>query len=109
MKRRQFLNNVLLAGGGLVITSGFPSILKSALGQKGNGKLGVALVGLGNYSTGQLAPALQETQHCYLAGIVTGTPAKEAEWAKKYNIPVNNIYNYKNFDTIVNNKDIDIV
>ena len=109
MKRRQFLNNVLLAGGGLVITSGFPSILKSALAQKGNGKLGVALVGLGNYSTGQLAPALQETQHCYLAGIVTGTPAKEAEWAKKYNIPVNNIYNYKNFDTIVNNKDIDIV
>jgi hypothetical protein len=40
-------------------------------------KLGVALVGLGNYSSGQLAPALQETQHCYLAGIVTGTPDKE--------------------------------
>ena len=98
-----------MAGGGLVITSGFPSILKSSLNHKGNGKMGVALVGLGSYATGQLAPALQETQYCYLAGIVTGTPAKETEWAKKYNIPANNIYNYKNFDTIVNNKDIDIV
>ena len=35
-------------------------------------KLGVALVGLGNYSTRQLAPALQETHYCELRGIVTG-------------------------------------
>ena len=35
-------------------------------------KLGVALVGLGEYSEAELAPALKETQHCYLAGIVTG-------------------------------------
>ncbi len=39
-------------------------------------KLGVALVGLGNYATNQLAPALQHTEHCYLAGIVTGTKEK---------------------------------
>ena len=72
-------------------------------------KLGVALVGLGNYSTGQLAPALQETAHCYLAGIVTGTPAKAVEWKEKYNIPEKNIYNYENYDTIKNNADIDII
>ena len=35
-------------------------------------KLGVALVGLGIYSKNQLAPALQLTEHCRLAGIVTG-------------------------------------
>ena len=72
-------------------------------------KLGVALVGLGNYSSGQLAPALLETQHCYLAGIVTGTPAKASEWKKKYKIPEANIYNYSNFDDIKNNAEIDIV
>ena len=44
-------------------------------------KLGVALVGLGGYSTGQLGPALQETKNCYLAGIVTGTPSKEKVWS----------------------------
>ncbi|MGC1514336.1 MAG: gfo/Idh/MocA family oxidoreductase, partial [Maribacter sp.] len=29
-------------------------------------KLGVALVGLGSYSSGQLAPALLDTEYCYL-------------------------------------------
>lgn len=72
-------------------------------------KLGVALVGLGGYSTGQLGPALQETEHCYLAGIVTGTPEKEDVWAEKYNIPRKNIYNYENYDQIADNEDIDIV
>ena len=36
----------------------------------------VALVGLGNYSRGQLGPALKLTQHCRLRGVVTGDPAK---------------------------------
>jgi glucose-fructose oxidoreductase len=72
-------------------------------------KLGVALVGLGSYSTYQLAPALLDTKHCYLAGIVTGTPAKEKQWADKYGISAKNIYNYSNFDTIKDNADIDVV
>src|SRR5512145_2505005 len=109
MKRRQFLGSLIATGGGLAIASGFPSVLNAASFQKGKGKLGVALVGLGNYSAGQLAPALQHTAHCYLAGIVTGTPEKEKQWAEKYNIPAGNIYNYNNFDSIANNKDIDIV
>lgn len=72
-------------------------------------KLGIALVGLGYYSTDLLAPALQMTEKCYLAGIVTGTPAKAEAWKKKYNIPDKNIYNYQNFDQIANNPDIDVV
>ncbi|QCR21882.1 Gfo/Idh/MocA family protein [Pontibacter sp. SGAir0037] len=72
-------------------------------------KLGIALVGLGQYSTEQLAPALQETAHCYLAGIVTGTPSKAEEWKSKYSIPDKNIYNYETFDQIADNPDIDIV
>ncbi|KAB7730056.1 gfo/Idh/MocA family oxidoreductase [Rudanella paleaurantiibacter] len=72
-------------------------------------KLGVALVGLGYYSTDLLAPALQKTEHCYLAGIVTGTPAKAEKWKKQYNIPDKNVYNYQNFDQIANNPDIDVV
>jgi len=72
-------------------------------------KLGVALVGLGKYSTEQLAPALQKTQHCYLAGIVTGTEPKIQEWKVKYSIADRNIYNYENFDDIRSNKEIDIL
>ncbi|WP_111308822.1 Gfo/Idh/MocA family protein [Confluentibacter sediminis] len=72
-------------------------------------KLGIALVGLGGYSGGQLAPALLNTEHCYLAGIVTGTPSKEKEWMDKYKIPKANVYNYENFDSIAKNDAIDIV
>jgi len=80
-----------------------------AVDDKKGKKLGLALVGLGTYSTYELAPSLQETNHCYLAGIVTGTPEKEQIWADKYDIPKKNIYNYDNFDSIAKNEDIDIV
>ena len=72
-------------------------------------RLGLALVGLGNYSNGQLAPALEQTEKCYLAGIVTGTPSKAEEWKQKYDIPDGNIYNYENYDELANNDDIDII
>lgn len=88
----------------------FVSIPKACANKANNNdKLGLALVGLGTYSQGQLAPALQDTAHCYLAGIVTGTPEKEKTWGHKYNIPKENIYNYENFDTIAQNDSIDIV
>ncbi len=74
-----------------------------------NKKLGIALVGLGTYAEGQLAPALLQTEHCYLAGIVTGTPAKISIWKEKYNIPEKSIYSYENFASIKDNPDIDIV
>jgi predicted dehydrogenase len=72
-------------------------------------KLGIALVGLGSYSEGQLAPALQQTRHCYLAGIVTGSEEKAKKWQAQYNIPPSNTYNYQNLESIADNKDIDII
>lgn len=85
-----------------------PHVLLAAT-RRQKDRLGVALVGLGYYSTDLLAPALQQTKNCYLAGIVTGTPSKAEAWKKKYNIPDKNIYNYQNFDQIANNPDIDVV
>jgi glucose-fructose oxidoreductase len=106
MKRRKFIGETLAGVTGLALASNaFGTIL---LPQKKE-KLGVALVGLGYYSNDLLAPALQQTQRCYLAGIVTGTPEKEKTWKLKYNIPAKNIYNYGNFDSIANNPDIDVI
>lgn len=82
----------------------------AAFGQETGGrKLGVALLGLGDYSTKQLGPALKKTQHARLAGIVTGSPEKIPVWQKEYEVPDKNVYNYENFDEIADNKDIDIV
>ncbi|UJH92306.1 Gfo/Idh/MocA family oxidoreductase [Antarcticibacterium sp. 1MA-6-2] len=72
-------------------------------------KLGVALVGLGYYSTNLLAPALQKTEHCELRGIVTGSPEKIPLWQKNYGIKDKNVYNYENMHTIADNDDIDVI
>ncbi|WP_428658607.1 Gfo/Idh/MocA family protein [Runella sp.] len=105
IERREFLTKLTLAGAAAFVSNS--PLLASVTPKKD--KLGIALVGLGYYSTDLLAPALQLTEKCYLAGIVTGTPTKAETWKKKYNIPEKNIYNYQNFDSIKDNPDIDIV
>src|ERR1044072_8818073 len=73
------------------------------------GKLGVALVGLGGYSEGELGPALKETKHCYLAGIVSGSEKKRKKWRKEYDLPESNVYSYEDLDSITDNEAVDIV
>jgi predicted dehydrogenase len=72
-------------------------------------KLGFALCGLGSLSTHQIAPALQKTQHCRLAGVISGTPAKAADWKSRYNIPDGSIYTYDTMHRLADNPDIDVV
>jgi len=105
--RRKFLRDISFGIGATALAPAFSS--RAAHVIPAEKKLGIALVGLGSYSSYQLAPALLQTRDCYLAGIVTGTPSKEKSWSEKYNIPKENIYNYQNFDTIANNPAIDIV
>lgn len=103
--RRTVLKQLALGSGAAIFS---PHVLLAATRPKKE-KLGVALVGLGYYSSDLLAPALQQTKHCFLAGIVSGTPQKRETWKQRYNIPDKNIYDYSNFDTIANNPDIDVV
>jgi predicted dehydrogenase len=101
--RRDFLQKLSLGASAALLN---PLIANCAKEPK---KLGVALVGLGNYAHIQLAPALLQSQNCYLAGIVTGSPEKIPIWTQKYGIPAKNVYNYQSFDNIRDNPDIDIV
>lgn len=103
MHRRTLIKTSMAATAGMLL----PSIVSCQTPT--DQKLGIALVGLGRYSTHQLGPALQNTQHCTLKGIVTGTPAKAEKWQKDYKLATGNIYNYATFDDIANNDDIDIV
>jgi glucose-fructose oxidoreductase len=104
--RRKFIVQSLTGISGVAMaTNAFSQIIPP---QKKT-RIGVALVGLGYYSTDILAPALQQTEFCYLAGVVTGTPAKAESWKKKYNLPDKNIYNYDNVGSVSNNPDIDVL
>ncbi|RYY12864.1 MAG: Gfo/Idh/MocA family oxidoreductase, partial [Cytophagaceae bacterium] len=100
--RRDFMRTLSLGVGASLLAP-------SAFALPPERKLGVALVGLGKYSTGQLAPALQQTKLCRLVGIVTGSPAKAAQWKQQYQLADKDIYNYQTFDRIIDNPDIDIV
>ncbi len=106
LDRRKFIKKVAAGTATLGLAS---ASLTSCFSQNNKEKIGVALVGLGYYSTDLLAPALQLAEHCYLAGIVTGSPEKATRWKEKHNIPDKNIYNYENFDSIADNDDIDVV
>jgi predicted dehydrogenase len=86
-----------------------PLLTSISSGQAPARKLGVALCGLGSLSTNQIAPALQKTSNCRLAGIITGSPTKAAEWQKKYGLSSKSVYTYDNMHQIAKNKDIDIV
>ncbi len=120
--RRKFIHDVTLNAGMAALAMNGLNLFSSCgndnsktknqgagMGKTNQNKLGIALVGLGGYAGGQLAPALQQTEDCYLAGIVTGTPSKIDTWKNKYNIADKNVYNYQTFDSIKDNPDIDIV
>lgn len=107
--RRKFIHTSAsyLAGGALLGCNNPKEAVQVA--EKATRSIGVALLGLGNYSKNLLAPALQATQHCHLAGIVTGTPSKIPEWQSKYGISDKNVYSYDNLHEIANNDEIDVV
>ncbi|MEO9872663.1 Gfo/Idh/MocA family protein [Ekhidna sp.] len=101
MKRRTFLGMSAAA----LASSAFPNVIVP--NQKKS--IGVALLGLGSYSTYQLAPALQMTNYCQLSGIITGSPEKIPVWQQKYSIPDRNVYSYENMHEISKNDEIDVI
>ena len=106
--RRSFLTLSAASAGGLLIPT-MCTPKKQIASQSQKDKIGVALLGLGYYSRDLLAPALQQTKHCYLAGIITGSPEKIPVWQRKYGIPDGNIYSYDNLHEIANNDSIDVI
>lgn len=103
--RKDFLKKSGSIIAGTSLLAGFSSIIIP----KKKEKLGVALVGLGRYATGRLAPGLELTSHCELKGIVTGTPSKIPVWQERYKIPDQNVYNYQTMHEIADNDDIDVI
>ncbi len=73
------------------------------------GKLGVALCGLGGFSKQSIAPELPSAKNVWFAGAITGDTAKGREWAKQYGFPEKNIWSYADMARLADAKDIAIV
>lgn len=106
--RRNFLKTSALGLGAASINPSLFAIDKP-LALPEEEKLGVALVGLGNYATNSIAPGFETANYCKLVGIVTGSPEKVPKWKEQYGIQDKNVYSYENYDEIADNPDIDIV
>ena len=119
--RRRFLRQSAAAAGGALLLPGLvgcsPGNAPASAERtepaprrpESQGKLGIAILGLGGYASGQIAPALQLTEHCELRGLITGSPEKLPEWQRKYNIKEENSYTYDTMDEIADNDEIDVI
>ena len=72
-------------------------------------KVKIAILGLGNYAENWIAPAIAQSEYAELTSIITGSPDKISKWQTRYQIKDENIYNYENFECIIENKSIDAV
>ena len=104
VSRRRFVGQ--LAAGATAITFALRGRAEPAVAPR---KLGVAIVGLGSYARGQIGPALKLTEHCRLAGVVTGSRTKGLQWAREFGFPETHVYDYEGMGRIADNPDIDIV
>src|ERR1700679_2154442 len=86
--RRTFVRNMTLGAAylGTGAAGGLVAELADAT-KGGERELGVALMGLGLYSRGELAPALHKTKICRFMGAVTGDHAKGVKWSQKHGFP----------------------
>lgn len=104
--RRKFLQQIAL---GTAALGSIPRLIAQSTPPPSSRKLGVALCGLGSYSAGQLGPALRQTNHCELRGVVTGDPEKGRRWAREYGFPETSVYHYDTIEDMAENDEIDIL
>ncbi len=108
--RRQFVGTLAAGAAALALAPSSTRAAAAGAPPLPTKKLGVALVGLGGYAIGQLAPALQRTQHCRLIGAATRDPGnKGRQMAQAFGFPEKNIYAYDKIATMRDNPDIDII
>ena len=76
---------------------------------KPDARVGYAVVGLGHLTLSQILPAIVQCRKSKLVALVSGEAEKAANVAAQYGLNPKNIYNYQNFDTIKDNKEVQAV
>jgi predicted dehydrogenase len=72
-------------------------------------KLGWAIVGLGSLSINQILPAFARCEKSKVVALVSGHPEKAQKLALRYGVSPKSIYDYKGYDRIKDNPEIDVV
>jgi glucose-fructose oxidoreductase len=72
-------------------------------------RLGYAIVGLGQFALNQIIPSFAQSKSSKLVSLVSGNRDKALQVAENYGVEQKNVYDYRNFDRIADNDEIDIV
>ncbi len=72
-------------------------------------RTGFAIVGLGTLALNQILPAIAKTKDCRVTALVSGDPAKARKIAAQYGIPDRSLYDYKTFDQLAGNPDVQVI
>lgn len=74
-----------------------------------DGRLGIAIVGLGRLSLEQIMPALASSKRCRVTALVSGDAQKARRVAAMYDVPESSIYDYQSFDRLRDNPQVQAV
>jgi predicted dehydrogenase len=108
--RRRFLKS---AGQGLLAVNAAGVLVGSAGAQQvpdpPGKKVGWAIVGLGQLSINQILPAFAKCERSKVVALVSGHPDKAARLAGRYGVNPASVYNYENYDSIKDNREVDVI
>jgi predicted dehydrogenase len=120
--RREFLTRVsrgvaavavapLLATGTRAQSGNQPQPAPAASGDPlpNDQRVGFALIGLGRLAVQQLIPAFRVCKRAKLAALVSGDMAKAQKLAQENGVTTEAVYDYKNFEHIRENKEVQVV
>ncbi|GAA5532890.1 Gfo/Idh/MocA family oxidoreductase [Deinococcus aluminii] len=72
-------------------------------------RVGYAIVGIGELSSGELIPAARTSEHAYVAALVTGDPEKGKAFARAYDLTEQDVYTYDRFGELGQREDVEAV
>ena len=72
-------------------------------------RIGFAVVGLGTLALDQILPAFARSKDCRVTALVSGDPSKARKIAAQYGIPDRCLYDYKTYDQLAQNPDVQVI
>ena len=72
-------------------------------------RVGFAIVGIGRLTLDEIMPAFGRTKHCRPVGLVSGDRDKALKLARQHGIREDAVYDYRDFDRIAQNPEIEVV
>ena len=72
-------------------------------------RMGFAVVGLGRLSLGEILPAFGASKYCKVTALVSGDREKAKKIAAQYGVPERSLYDYKSYDQLASNADVQVI